>query len=357
MAEMGVSRYALIMAGGQGTRFWPYSTEEKPKQFLDIIGGSSLISQTYDRLREFIPAENVFVIADKKYLALTLDAIPELKESNYIAEPSPRNTAPCLILANIVISRMDPDATLLVVPADHYIPEKDVFAREMANAMDAAEERVIVTSGVKPYIPHTGYGYIKFNSSTPSEVDGTVFFNVEEFREKPSLEVAEQYISEGNYFWNSGMFIYKLKYFREFLDEYAPDYHKFYCELEKNSGDTERFDRIFSEVVPESIDYVLMEKVKEVKMFGAGFTWNDVGAWLSVYELNDKDENRNVDIGDNIIIGSENSLIYSTENKPVALIGLENVAVINTENGILVADMSRLQSVKDVVTRLKEERS
>lgn len=350
---MSDHRYALIMAGGQGTRFWPYSTEKKPKQFLDIIGGSSLIGQTYDRLKEFIPAENIFVIADRKYMALTLEAVPELKESNYIVEPSPKNTAPCLILANIVISKMDPDATLLVVPADHYIPEKDVFAGEMSNALEAAEEKVIVTSGVKPYIPHTGYGYIKFNSKISTKVGETEFFSVEEFREKPSLELAKEYVEEGNYFWNSGMFLYKLKYFREFLEKYAPDYHRFYAELESCPVDDQRFIQTFNDVVPESIDYVLMEKVKEVKMFGAGFTWNDVGAWLSVYELNGKDGSGNVNIDGNILINAENSLVFSTGDKPVAVIGLDNVAVINTENGILVSDMDQLQSVKDVVKELK----
>jgi len=354
---MSDSRYALIMAGGQGTRFWPYSTEKKPKQFLDIVGGSSLIGQTYDRLKVFIPPENIFIIADRKYLDLTLEAIPELKEANYIIEPSPKNTAPCLILANIVLSGMDPEGTLLVVPADHYIPEKEKFSEEMKNAMDAADERVIVTSGVKPYIPHTGYGYIKFNSSGTINVGGTEFFNVEEFREKPSFDIAEQYVKAGNYFWNSGMFIYKLKFFKEFLEEYAPEYHDFYLELEKNFEEGAGFGDTFAKVIPESIDYVLMEKVKEVKMFGAGFTWNDVGAWLSVYELNEKDKSNNVNIEKNIIIDSENSLIYSTEEKPVAVIGLDNVAVINTENGILVSNMDKLQNVKDVVMELKNRKN
>ncbi len=354
---MSHSRYALIMAGGQGTRFWPYSTEEKPKQFLDIIGGSSLIGQTYERLKVFIPIQNIFIIADIKYLDLTLKSIPELRESNYIAEPSPKNTAPCLILANIILSKMDPEGTLLVVPADHYIPEKDKFSMEMQNAMNAAGERVIVTSGVKPYIPHTGYGYIKFDTSNSSDTGGTQFFRVEEFREKPSLDIAEKYVKAGNYFWNSGMFIYKLKFFKEFIEEYAPDYHNFYLELEKNIDDEDRFKKIFSDVIPESIDYVLMEKVKEVKMFGAGFTWNDVGAWLSVYELNKKDRSNNVNIGKNIIIDSDNSLVYSTEDKPVAVIGLDDVAVINTENGILVSSMDKLQNVKDVVKELKNRKN
>ncbi len=354
---MAGPRFALIMAGGQGARFWPYSTEKKPKQFLDIIGGSSLIRQTYDRLREFITPSNIFIVANRKYLDLTLRAIPDLKKSNYIVEPSPKNTAPCLILANIVLSKMDPDGVLLVVPADHYIPEVSLFADEMKDAMDAAEERVIITSGIKPYIPHTGYGYIKFDGTAGKKIGDTEFFKVEEFKEKPTLDIARQYMDAGNYFWNSGMFVYKLKYFKEFIEEYAGDYYKFYLELEKAIGDEESSLRIFNTVVPKSIDYVLMEKVKEVKMFGAGFTWNDVGAWLSVYELNNKDHRGNVNITENIMIDSDNSLVFSTIDKPVAVIGLDNVAVISTENGILVSNMDNLQNVKNVVNQLKKKKS
>ncbi len=353
---MRSSGYALIMAGGQGARFWPYSTEKKPKQFLDIIGGSSLISQTFDRLKEFVPVENIFIVADKKYLDLTINSIPDLKISNYIIEPSPKNTAPCLILANIILSRINPEGTLLVVPADHYIPEKDIFSKEMSDAINAAEEKVIITSGIKPNLPHTGYGYIKFNVKNSKNSGSTDFYEVEEFKEKPELKIAEKYVKAGNYYWNSGMFVYKLKHFKEFLFKYSEEYFKFYDELESNIDNKEKFNKIFSKVVPESIDYVLMEKVKEVVMFGAGFSWNDVGAWLSVYELNKKDGKGNVNVRENIIIDSENSLVYSTQDKPVALIGLENVAVINTENGILVSKMDQLQSVKDVVNRLKNRK-
>lgn len=341
------------MAGGQGTRFWPYSTEKKPKQFLNIVGDEPLIKQTYDRLKEFIKPENIFIVADKKYLNLTLDSIPGFRKANFIEEPSPKNTAPCLILSNIVLSEINSEGIILVVPADHYIPDHDTFTREMTNALSMADEKYIITSGIKPYIAHTGYGYVKFSENNSSVSGNTRFFNVEEFKEKPGLKDAEVYINEGNYFWNSGMFIYKLKYFREFLEEYSPEYHDFYRELEKSYKDRDKFIEVFNKVRPESIDYALMEKVKEVKMFGAGFEWSDVGAWLSVYELNEKDKNNNVNNRNNILIDSKNSLLFSTEDKPVAILGLNNVAVINTENGILVASMDELQKVKEVITKLR----
>ncbi len=342
------------MAGGQGTRFWPYSTEKKPKQFLNIVGDEPLIKQTFDRLHKFINSENIFVVADVKYKELTLDSIPDFQKSNFIEEPSPKNTAPCLILSNIVLSQINDNGTLLVVPADHYIRDNDLFENQMKDALKMAEEKYIITSGIKPYIAHTGYGYIKFIDDNSTVKGGTEFFNVEEFKEKPPLEKAESYLKAGNYFWNSGMFIYKLKYFKNFLEEYSPEYYNFYKKLEESYKNKRDFQNVFNEVRAESIDYALMEKVKEVKMFGASFDWNDVGAWLSVFELNDKDKNNNVNNRGNVIIGSNNSLIFSTEEKPIALIGLDDIAVINTNNGILVAKMDELQKVKEVVSELKK---
>lgn len=343
------------MAGGQGTRFWPWSTEELPKQFLNIVGTESLIAQTFNRLKQFLPVENIFVVADKKYLELTLHFLPELKPTNFIKEPVPRNTAPCLILANIVLSKIEPDANVLVVPADHYIPDVNLFGYQMQNALDYAENKCIITCGIKPDMPHTGYGYIQFDQNEPERIGNSDFFKVQEFKEKPDLHIAKDYVENGNYYWNSGMFIYKLRHFKEFLGEYSPYYFIQYNELEKVMSNRLAFEEQFSDIKPDSIDYALMEKVSEVTMFKAGFEWSDVGAWSSVYELNEKDNQQNVkSTPENLYIDSERSMIFSTEKKPVALIGLENVAVINTETGILVADINELQKVKQVIAKLKE---
>lgn len=343
------------MAGGQGTRFWPWSTDELPKQFLNIIGTEPLITQTFNRLKHFLPVENIFVVADRKYQELVIDFLPGFKHKNYIYEPLPRNTAPCLILANIVLSRLDPDANLLVVPADHYIPDINLFGYQMQTALDYADNNCIITCGIKPSSPHTGYGYIRFDAETNERKGNTEFFTVQEFKEKPDIEHAREYINQGNYYWNSGMFIYKLSHFKEFLGEYSPYYFIQYNELEKVIHHRLAFEEMFSSIKPESIDYALMENLKEVTMFKAGFLWSDVGAWSSVYELNEKDKQQNVSLKpNNIFIDAERSLIFSTEKKPVAVIGLENVTVINTENGILVADIHELQKVKQVIAKLKE---
>lgn len=352
---MTKKHFGIILAGGQGSRFWPWSTEDKPKQFLGITGNERLITQTFNRFKKYLPAEHIFIVADKKYLGLIKESIPEFKESNFIAEPSPKNTAPCLILSNIVLSQIEADANVAVVPADHYIPDSDIFATQIEDALNFADNKCIITSGIKPTAPHTGYGYIKFKEQAATQPGNTEFFTVETFKEKPALKVAEQYVADGNYYWNSGMFFYNLKHFKGFLEQYSPYYYDRYLELEKAFHDKKKFTDTYNGVEPESIDYALMEKMKDVKMFKATFQWSDVGAWSSVYELNPKDEQGNVSLKENnIFIDSENSLVFSTDEKPIAVIGLKNIAVINTENGILVADLSHLQKVKKVTQHLKK---
>jgi mannose-1-phosphate guanylyltransferase len=347
---MQKNHFALIMAGGQGTRFWPWSTAEKPKQFLAVIGKQPLITQTYRRLRKFIPAANIFVIADRKYLAAVRECLPGFSPHNFIAEPAPRNTAPALIQANIRLSRIDPGANLLVVPADHYIADEKTFARQLAAALDYAENRCVVTAGIKPSEPHTGYGYIHF---TESKHKGQ-YYPIKQFKEKPDHKTATEYLEKGTYYWNSGMFIYKMEFFKEFLKKYAPYYGKQYDKLARSYGQPEQFAKIYKAITPESIDYVLMEKLQEAVMFKAEFSWNDVGSWSSVYEMNEKDAQGNVSRGQAIAIDARNSLIFSCEKKPLAVIGLERVAVIDTGNGILVAPIDKLQQVKRVIDILKK---
>lgn len=336
----------LIMAGGQGTRFWPWSTEETPKQFLNIVGSESLIAQTFLRLAHFINPENIYIIADGKYKDQTLKAIPGLSQQNFIAEPAPRNTAPCLIYANIVLSQKGEDRNVLVVPADHHIPETEVFARQMTAALEYADSRCIVTSGIKPRTPHTGYGYICFDSEDPETKNGVDFFDVSQFKEKPVLETAREYVARGNFFWNSGMFIYKLRYFKELLEEYSPYYHEQYEILGNNPLGTSESNEIFKGIKPDSIDFALMEKVREMKLFKADFSWNDVGSWTSVYEMGEKDTQENVSRGNGFFLESERSLIFTTEDKPVVVMGLEDVVVVNTENGLLVTRSDRVQNIK-----------
>lgn len=349
---MKKNHFALIMAGGQGTRFWPWSTAETPKQFLPVVGKQPLITQTYKRLRRFIPAANIFVIADKKYLAAVRRCLPGFARRNFIAEPAPRNTAPALIQANIALARIDPAANLLVVPADHFIADEKTFALQLQAALEHAEHRCVITAGIKPSEPHTGYGYIEFGGGRQQGP----FYAVRQFREKPELKTAKQYLKKGNFYWNSGMFIYKLSYFKEFIKKYAPYYGRQYEKLEKAYGEPALFSQAYKAIIPESIDYALMEKLDQAVMFKAAFSWNDVGSWSSVYEMNPKDLENNVCRGQAMAIATRNSLIFSSEKKPVAVIGLDGIAVIDTENGILVAPIDKLQQVKKVIQLLKEKK-
>ena len=350
------NHFALIMAGGQGTRFWPWSTAENPKQFLSVVGHEPLLTQTYKRLQKFIHKKNIFIIADAKYLKNVRECLPRFSVANYIAEPAPRNTAPALIQANICLSKINPQANLLVVPADHFIPEENVFAKQMTAALEYAENRCIITAGIKPSEPHTGYGYIQFSETKHAKRVSNDFFDIVQFKEKPDRKTAIKYIKNGNFYWNSGMFVYKLAYFKEFFKQYAPYYHKQYVELERMDKKSAGFARVYKNIKPESIDYALMEKLREAVMFKAGFSWNDVGSWSSVYDMNEKNHEGNVLRGHAIAIDTRNSLVFSCENKPLAVIGLDQVAVINTENGILVAPIAQLQQVKRVIEALKKSR-
>jgi mannose-1-phosphate guanylyltransferase len=354
---MKSNHVALIMAGGQGTRFWPWSTAERPKQFLSVIGSRPLITQTYRRLRKFIPAKNIFVIADKKYLPAVQECLPGFPRRNFIAEPAPRNTAPALIQANIRLSRTDPNANLLVVPADHYIADETTFARQLSAALEYAENRCVITAGIKPSEPHTGYGYIHFTEGKHKEQYSPHFFPIKQFKEKPDHKTATEYLEKGTFYWNSGMFIYKMAFFKEFLKKYSPYYSRQYEKLERAYNQPAQFTKTYKAITPESIDYALMEKLQEAVMFKAEFSWNDVGSWSSVYEMNEKDKLGNVCRGQAIAIDTRNSLLFSSKRKPLAVIGLDRVAVIDTGNGILIAPMDKLQQVKRVIDILKKKKS
>ena len=343
--------FALIMAGGQGTRFWPYSTRKRPKQFLPILGKDPLITCTFRRLERVVPRERIFVVAEEAYRAPVMEALPGLDAANYIAEPAPRNTAPCMILANIVLSRLDPEGRVLVVPADHHINDEETFARQMGDALDFSERPVIVTAGIVPNHPHTGYGYIRYAPGRQAHSGETVFHPVEAFVEKPDTPTAQRYLEQGGYCWNSGMFAYKLRHFRTLLETHAPEFARGYADLE--AAPAEESARAFAALRPMSIDYALMEKGAEAWMMPAAFDWNDVGAWPSVFELGGPYTDGNVAGAGHVLLDSRNCLVFSTEPTPVGLIGLEGVAVIQTPNGLLVGRLDQMQRVREVLQRLE----
>ncbi|HDP95569.1 MAG TPA: hypothetical protein ENN40_09450 [Candidatus Aminicenantes bacterium] len=347
---MADHNYALIMAGGQGTRFWPYSTPRRPKQFLPILGTDPLITRTFRRLEQVVARDRIYVVAEEGYRAAVMEALPDIDPENYIAEPMPRNTAPCMILANIVLSRRDPAGRMLVVPADHHITDEKTFARQMRAALEFAERPVIITAGIVPDHPHTGYGYIRYTTARAERLDNAVFHPVETFEEKPDAQTAAKYLSHGGYCWNSGMFVYKLRHFRTLLERFAPEYADGYGKLE--AAPLKDVPQVFAAMPPLSIDYALMEKGAEAWMMPADFDWNDVGAWASVFELGNRDENGNVAGPGHVLLDSRDCLVFSTGNTPVGLIGLEGVGVVQTQNGLLVGKLDLMQRVREVLQDL-----
>ena len=258
-----------------------------------------------------------------------------------------------MILANIHLSRISDNIDLLVTPADHFIQDEAIFSRQLQSAFRCAEDRCIVTAGIKPCFPHIGYGYIQFHRRRPLRFRNEKFFHVEGFREKPDWATAKAYVQKGNCHWNSGMFVYKLRFFREFILVHSPYYGGRYLRMEACGKNEQRLAAAFAATRPESIDYALMEKMREVRMFEARFGWNDVGSWSSVYEINSKGPKGNVVKGNTVLINTENSLVFSTTEKPLAAIGLRDMAVIQTEAGLLVSPMRETQRVKEVHSLLK----
>lgn len=344
------------MAGGQGTRFWPWSTEERPKQFLEVIGGQSLLAQTYRRLAKLIVPRNIYVVAAPRYRDAVRKCLPGFSGGNFIAEPVARNTAPALILANIRLSEISEEINLLVTPADHYIRDERMFSLQLKDALACADTRCIITAGVKPVSPHTGYGYIQFNRRKYRTQREEKFFQVEEFKEKPDEKTARTYIQKGNYFWNSGLFVYKLRFFKEFILAHSPYYGACYRRLESFRKNENRLASVFASIRPESIDYALMEKMDEARMFEARFGWNDVGSWSSVYEINQKNRDGNVIKGNTVAIDTSDSLVFSVTDKPLAVVGLRDMAIIQTDSGLLVSKMHETQKVKQVSALLKKRK-
>lgn len=349
--------YAVIMAGGQGTRFWPRSRRKRPKQLLDIVGSESMIRQTVDRLAPFIDSNDVYVVTGREHLDELTGHIPDIPKENILAEPVGRNTAPCIGLAAMKLKKIDPEGVMAVLPADHVILDKDRFLETLRFANDVARSgEYIITLGMKPDRPETGYGYIK--TGNRHEAIGTrEVFKVERFVEKPDKETAESYVRSGEYLWNAGMFVFKVSTILKAIEKYMPDLYIGLLRLEPAIG-TDEQERVMSEVyggLPSvSIDYGVMEKADNVLVIPSSFGWNDVGSWTAIDDLLPRDEHGVVAHAEHISIDTKDCIVYSPK-KLVATIGVSNLIVVETEDAILICDKSRAQDVKKVVEILEKE--
>lgn len=348
--------YAVIMAGGRGTRFWPRSRKRTPKQLLNIAGKGSMIRETVARIRPLVKPEEILVVIGRIIEDEVKRQLPEVPVENIIVEPVGRSTAACIGLAALYIKRKDEEAVMAVLPADHVIKHVEQFRQIMAAAERMAfKDHYLVTIGIRPTHPETGYGHIHFGEEV-KVVDGQPIYKVLEFTEKPSLELAEQFMATGEYLWNSGMFFWKLSTIFENLRVHMPQLYDGLVKIEKALGtprEQEVIESVYQSLESVSIDYGVMEKAERVVVIPAGLGWSDVGSWTALEEVRDKDPQGNVFVGDHINIDTRDSIVFSPE-KLVATIGLKDIIVIETEDALLICPKERAQEVKHIVELLEE---
>jgi mannose-1-phosphate guanylyltransferase len=352
--------YALIMAGGEGKRFWPLSTKDKPKQFLSLLGDKSLIRQTVDRILPLIPIERVFIVTVKLYAEETLKHIPELPRANLILEPEGKNTAPCIAYGSLRIASIDTDSVTAVLPADHAIGDEDEFRSVLEFAYEASGYKLkggvtpLIMLGVKPSSPETGYGYIKAGDEEITSKNGYRALNVDKFTEKPDFDTAIQFLNEGDYYWNSGMFIWKtssiLREFATLLPDWSGCFSKFSADLGKPE-ESESASLFYSNIESGSIDKLILERSGNTLVIPTYFPWSDVGSWKALYEYTSGGNSENVLRGKAVTINSYSCMVIG-EDRTIALVGVSDLVVVDTKDAVLVLNKESSQDVKKIVEKL-----
>ena len=344
-----MSNHVVIMAGGIGSRFWPMSTPEYPKQFIDVMGcGRTMIQMTVERFSGICPMSNFWVVTSEPYVAMVREQLPEIPVENIIAEPCARNTAPCIAYACWKIKEKDSSANIVVTPSDALVLDVEEFRRIVREALDfTAEGKRIVTLGIKPTRPETGYGYI----ASLDALEGSEICSVESFREKPSLEVAKEYLAAGNYLWNAGIFVWNVSTIVESLRVFAPSIAQ-KMDLMAPSFFTDSEGAVVGEVFPTcekiSIDYAVMEKADCIYTFPSDFGWSDVGTWGSLWTLLPHDENGNAVVGNNVhLYNCKGCIVHAPQAESVVLEGMEDWIVVEREGRVLICRLSEEQRIKD----------
>jgi len=347
------NNYCVIMAGGIGSRFWPMSRSSYPKQFIDILGtGRSLLQQTFDRLSKLCKPEQIYIVTNEDYKQLVIEQLG-VEEAQVLCEPSRRNTAPCIAYANYVIGNKNPDANIIVAPADHLILKEDHFLEVMNQALDyTAENNALLTLGIKPSRPDTGYGYIQFDDSTDSEIK-----KVKTFTEKPDLDLAKRFVESGEFSWNSGMFIWSLKSISQAFEELLPEIDALFKERADDFGgekEAEAIESVYAVCKSISIDYGIMEKASNVHVISADIGWSDLGTWGSIYGHLKQDEEGNAVVGKNVMLyNAKNNIVSVPKDKLVVLQGLEDYIVVESNDSLLVCRKEDEQMIKQFVTDIK----
>jgi mannose-1-phosphate guanylyltransferase len=351
------NNYVAIMAGGIGSRFWPESRNDFPKQFLDILGtGKSLIQWTFERFKNICPPENIYVITNEIYIQTLQDQIPELLLSNILSEPSRKNTAPCAAYIAHKLYQLNPKANIIMTPADHLIFDERKFERDIIDALDyVSKNKVLVTLGIKPTRPDTGYGYIQYETSKTRDR----FYEVRTFTEKPSHELAETFIRSGDFLWNSGIFVWNVQTIVEAIQEHLPEMHEIFSSVSSYNTDKEypAVSKVYSQCTNISIDYGIMEKARNVEVVPSYFGWCDLGTWNSAYDNSDKDYLGNAVYGKNVmIVDSSQCMVKAPDDKLVVLQGLENFIIVDTKDVLLICERTREQQIKDYVAEVRRNK-
>jgi len=340
--------HSVIMAGGRGTRFWPASRESRPKQFLAVGGDESLLRLTGKRLLPLSGAERTWVVTNAAHVELAAEHLPELPRERVVGEPAGRNTAPCVALAAALVLREDPDGVLLVAPADHWIGDEAEFRRAAAVAAEVADgERTLVTFGVRPTSPHTGYGYIEAGERMSPEV-----FRVAHFREKPDLPTAQRFLASGRHWWNSGIFAWRADVFLDELARHHPDMAAGCRAIAEAADLSARLAADYPGLTSISVDYAVLEKASDVRMVAAAFPWSDVGSWGALAEVLPSNGDGNVTQGDALTLDSSGCLVRSS-SRFTAVVGAKDLLVVDTPDALLVCPKDRAQDVKRVVEALE----
>jgi mannose-1-phosphate guanylyltransferase len=343
------------MAGGVGSRFWPVSTEEFPKQFHDMLGsGHTLIQKTFSRLSKLIPVENILILTNEKYNQIVLNQLPLVKPEQVLLEPAMRNTAPCILYASLKIKKQNPDAVMVVAPSDHWIENEDVFVANLQQCFDyCSTANALMTLGIQPTFPNTGFGYIEFDITDQNPIKKVI-----QFREKPDYETAKSFIESGNFLWNGGIFIWSVKAIAESFEKLQPEMNALFLkgwEQFNTSGEKNWIAQHYASAENVSIDYAVMEKASNVYVLPATFDWNDLGTWGSLHEKLDKDRNNNAVVNATVLLNNSSSNIISTsKDKLVIIDGLEDFIIVDKDNVLLIYPKSKEQEIKGIVGQLKK---
>ena len=347
--------YAIVMAGGVGSRFWPVSTVEFPKQFHDMLGcGQTLLQKTFSRLEQLIPAENILILTNERYNDLVMEQLPMVQSEQILLEPAMRNTAPCILYATLKIQKMNPDALVVVAPSDHWIENENLFIEDLQTAFDFCEnENALMTLGIQPTYPNTGFGYIEYDKQDASQVK-----KVKQFREKPDYETAKLFLNSGNFLWNGGIFIWSVQSVLEAFENFQPQLLALFSEGIPVYNTADENDFILENyplAANISVDYAVMEFATNVYVLPARFDWNDLGTWGSLHEKLPKDLQENAVVNSKVILeNAANNIIRTDAKKLVIVDGISDYIIVDHEDVLLIYPKNKEQEIKNLMEKVKK---